>query len=109
MNPLYFCNKNGIPCLETQGVSLTTTACTYTLKNHPFLNANYQGFVVIKIAQSVTAPTTAVPIIFTTLGTSVSTPVMERGGVASNTSTINDTGVYLFFYDRTTDTLQLVA
>lgn len=109
MNPLYFCNRNGIPCLETQGAVLTSSACTYSLKNHPFLNGNYQGLVIIKVAQKVTAPTTDVPVVFATLGTTSAIQVKDRGDAVIDTSKINDLGVYLFFYDRSNDTLQLIA
>lgn len=113
VNPYIFCNRNGIPCIESQSVNLTDTGCTFQFKPHAFLNGPYMGLVAIKIAQSITAPTTAVPIYFTTVsanGASATNQLKVRqNGTAITTSTWQGTGVYLCFYDRTTDTLQLLA
>lgn len=107
--PYFFCNKNGIPCIESQSANLTTTSCTYYFKNHPFLNSNYQGLVAVKIAQSVSAPSTSVPVMFDTVGAAAPIQVKTRGNTAVDTSDINALGVYLCFYDRSSNTLQLIA
>ncbi len=107
--PYFFCNKNGIPCIESQSANLTTTSCTYMFKNHPFLNNNYQGFVAVKIAQKVTAPSTAVPVMFDTIGATSPIQVKTRDNTAVDTTDINAVGVYLCFFDRSTNTLQLIA
>lgn len=107
--PFIFCNRNGIPCIESQSVNLTTTACTFMFRDHPFRNQAFQGFIVVKINQTFEAPTTAVPIQFSTINAANSTNIVKTyAGANVTTSTWKGPGIYLLFYDRTSDTLQLI-
>lgn len=108
-NAFIRCNRQGIPCLESQGVSLTSTECTFTFKNHNFLNSDFMGFIAVKLAQSITAPSSAVPIVFSTLGTGARNTAMKVNNAEMTTADYAGPGVYLFFYDRSSNTLQLIA
>ena len=109
MTPIRFANRNGFPCIETTGNTLTTTASTYSFNSHPFVMNHFYGGLFIKVTNTPTAPETAVPVQFTTTGVTGSTvAVLDAQGVALTTSTFPGDGIYLGFYDRDTDKLQLL-
>lgn len=106
---LKYVNSRGIPCIESQNVELTTDAETFYFNSHPFVNGRFQGQLFIKIAGTNTAPSTAVPIKFTTIGVSNSTvPVYNSQGTAITTATFAGNGVYVGFYDSDTNMLRLL-
>lgn len=104
---LRFVNSRGIPTIESTGETLTTEGETFTFNSHPFVHSNFQGLIIVKISGTATAPSTAVPIYFTTNGVPNSTVgVYSAAGTAITTSTWSGDGVYLFFYDRDTNILR---
>lgn len=108
--PFIYCNRNGIPCIESQSVNLTSTACTFAFKNHPFVNSYFQGLVAVKISQTFTAPSTAVPIQLTTIDNQSATNIVTTyAGANVTTSTWPGTGIYLMFFDRASGTLQMIG
>lgn len=107
MTPLRYSNRNGFPCLESVGANLTTTALTYSFNRHPFVNNYFYGGFFVKLNDTPTAPSTAVPVQFTTPGGST-VPVLDKTGQAVTTATIAN-GVYLAFYDRDLNQLQLLT
>lgn len=104
INPYILANKQGIPRLESTGVSVNTTNVVYSFKNHPFLNSNFAGLIIFKLP-AFTAPTTAVPVVFDTNGKSVSVTTLDGANITS--ADLNKSGVYLAFYDGTV--LQLLT
>ena len=107
---LNFVNSRGIPCLETVSASLTTTGETYTFNSHPYIAANFQGLFAVKVSGTAAAPTDAVPIYFTTAGVGNSTvQVFDAAGTALTTATWPGDGVFLFWYDRTTNVTRLMT
>lgn len=75
---LRFVNQRGIPCIEDIGVSLTTTAATFSFNRHPFVGNNFSGLILVKITSTFTAPATAVNIVFTTAGVSNSDQILYK-------------------------------
>lgn len=110
VNLLRFVNRGGIPCLETVGVELTTSAETFSFNSHHNIGMNFQGLFAVKVSGTPTAPGTAVPINFTTIGVNGSTvPVYTASGAALTTANWPGNGVYLFWYDRTTNITRLMS
>lgn len=103
---LRYSNRNGFPCLESTGVTLSTSALTYTFNRHPYVNNYFYGGFFVKLDSTPTAPSTAVPVQFTTPGGST-VPVLDKTGAAVTTASIAD-GIYLAFYDRDSNKLQLL-
>lgn len=103
-------NTRGIPSMQNVGTSLTDTAETFSFPNHRFVNDYFQGFFVVRIVGTNEAPADAVPINFTTEGLPNSNkPVFDVKGTAITTANWPGDGVYLMFYDRTTDVLRLMT
>ena len=65
LNPYVYANRNGILRLEANSVNVGTTNVTFT--PHNFLNKAYSGLILFKLP-GFTAPSTAVPIVFSTNG-----------------------------------------
>lgn len=63
LNPYVYANRNGILRLEANSVNVGTTNVTFT--PHNFLNKAYSGLILFKLP-GFTAPSTAVPIVFST-------------------------------------------
>lgn len=107
---LNFVNTRGIPTLETIGNTLTTTSSTYTFNTHPTFNAIFQGIFIVKVSDTPTAPSTAVPIYFNSTGLSNSSiAVTNAAGTALTTANWPGDGIYIFFYDRSTNILRLLT
>lgn len=104
---LKYVNTRGIPALETIRATQNTTGLTFTFNNHPYVNDFFQGFFVAKISGTPAAPQSAVPVYFDTDGVANSSiPVTNATGAGLTTTDFLGDGVYLFFYDRTTNVLR---
>lgn len=103
-NPFFMANRNGIPRIEATGVSVSTTAVVYSFQRNAFYNRNFAGLIIFRLP-AYTAPTTAVPIIFDTDGEQQA--VTTLGGAPVTSAQLNQSGVYLAFYDGST--LQLLT
>lgn len=97
-------NRNGIPRIEATGVNVSSTAVTYTFQRNAFYNRNFAGLIIFRLL-AYTAPSSAVPIIFDTDGEQQA--VTTLGGVTVTSAELNQSGVYLAFYDGST--LQLLT
>lgn len=89
-------NRNGIPRLEATGVNVSTTAVTFSFQRNAFYNRNFAGLIIFRLP-AFTAPTTAVPIIFDTDGEQQN--VTTIGGANVTSAQLNQSGIYLAFYD----------
>lgn len=103
-NPFTMANRDGIPRIEATGVNVSTTAVTYSFQRNAFYNRNFVGLIIFRLP-AYTAPTTAVPVIFDTDGESQA--VTTVGGTAITSAELNQSGVYLGFYNGST--LQLLT
>lgn len=106
MTPLRYSNRYGFPCIENVSTNLTTSELTYTFNRQPQVNNYFYGGLFIKLNNTPEAPSAAVPVQFTTQnGPTIS--VLNKEGNAVTTATITD-GIYIAFYDRDTNKLQLL-
>lgn len=105
--PFQFVDRRGSAALTTTGVTVNASNVVFTFQNHAFLNSWYRGTVFVNLAQKIpTGTTTTLPIVFSTNG--VTQPVTKVGGVALTVADIAGTGVFEFWFDKSTNTLQLI-
>jgi len=95
-NPFIMANRNGIPRIEATGVNVSTTAVTFSFQRNAFYNRNFAGLIIFKLP-AYTAPATVVPVIFDTDGESQA--VTTLSGAAVTSAELNQSGIYLGFYD----------
>lgn len=105
--PFQFVNRRGSVALTTTGVTVGTSNVTFSFQNHAFLNAWYRGTILINLAQAIpTGTTSTLPIVFETNG--VTQPVMKVGNEPLTVADILGTGIYEFWFDKSTNLLQLI-
>lgn len=103
-------NINGIPCIESTSVTVSTTAVTFNFNPHVFANERFSGLIAVRIDDTFEAPTEAVPIYFNVNGVAGSLIGLTKVGGASVTSAeFTNTGIYLVFYDRFNSVMQVVS
>ncbi len=104
-------NGRGIPALNADSVSSDGTTTTVSFSPHPLVGERFSGFFVVRFQTPVA--TSAEPVQFTTTGVAGTTvPLyLNTGAQATAADLTSTTGptFRLFFYDRESNRLQLVA
>lgn len=104
MYPYFYANTRGIPRIEATNATITTTEVTYSFSPHKFLNSAFSGLILVKLPKY-TAPTTAVPIVFSTNGKTQALTTYD--GAAVTSADLNTAGIRLVYYEN--GTLQLIG
>lgn len=105
-----FVNRRGFPCVESNTVTEDGTTTTFVFDNHRLIQSGFSGGFWVRINQVVATGTNVVQ--FTITGVSDSTiPVYLSNGEQATLADLETTGggVFLFFYDRNINRLQLIA
>ena len=106
--PGQFVIRRGSAAIATSGVSVTAETEVVSFHNHSFVNAWYRGTIFIDLRQAIPTGTTGtLPVLFEPNG--VTQAVTKYGGEAFTVADIPGTGVYEFWFDRTTNTLQIMT
>ena len=106
--PFQYVNRRGIPVLKTTGVTAETTGVVFSFPNHAFANSWYRGLVLVELAQAIPAGTTGtLPVLCETNGQTKTQKTYN--GANGTVSDIPGTGVFQLWYDKQTDTLQLMT
>jgi hypothetical protein len=102
-------NQSGIPALRSLSVTVGTSDVRFDFNNHRNVGRPFRGLLIINLAQVIPAGTTGtLPIVFTSGGGNVAS-VTTYNGEAVTAADITGTGIYLFWYESSTDTLQLIT
>lgn len=105
--PFQFVNRRGSAALATTGVTVNTDNVVFSFQNHAFLNAWYRGTIYINLVQAIPSGTTStLPIVFETNG--VTQEVTKVGNTALTVEDITGTGIYEFWFDKSSNLLQLI-
>lgn len=108
ISPFIMANKNGIPRLESTGVTVGTTNVRFSFRNHPFLSAPFSGLIVFRLAQAIPTGTTGtLPVVFDTNGATQALTTI--GGADVTAADITGTGIYLCYYESASNTLQILT
>ena len=104
--PFQYVNINGIPTIQSRSVTVSETSVDF--KFNPDWNSRpFRGLLLVYLADEIpTGTTTTLPIRFSMAGTTSN--VTLAGGANLTVADLPGTGVYLFYYDRFSDTLQLL-
>lgn len=102
-------NQTGIPTLRSLSISVGTTDVRFDFNNHRNVGRPFRGLIIINLAQSIPTGTTAtLPIVFTTDGGNIA-ELTTFNGDPITVADIPGTGIYLFWYESQTNTLQLLT
>ena len=106
--PINFCNRNGIPMLESSSVTVGTDNVVITLPNRAFRWLNDKGVVLFRLNQPIPEGTTdTLPVVFSS--NDFTQPLTNVGGTAITVAQITSTGVYLIYYDKNANLMQLLT
>ena len=102
-------NQSGIPALRSLSVTVGTTDVRFDFNNHRNVGRPFRGLLVINLAQVIPAGTTdTLPIVFTSGGGNVANLTTFNGDPVT-VADISGTGIYLAWYESSTDSLQLLT
>ena len=105
--PFNFSNRRGIPLIESTQVTADTTNVTVTLPNRVFRGLNDKGLALFKLNQSIPESANTLPIVFSS--NDYTQPLTNIGGTAVTGETVISTGVYLLYYDKNANLMQLLT
>ena len=106
--PINFCNRNGIPMLESNSVTVGTDSVVITLPNRAFRWLNDKGVVLFRLNQPIPEGTTeTLPVVFSS--NDFTQPLTNVGGTAITVAQVTGTGVYLIYYDKNANLMQLLT
>ena len=102
-------NQSGIPALRSLSVTVGTNDVRFEFNNHRNVGRPFRGLLVVNLAQLIPAGTTdTLPIVFTSGGGNVASLTTLNGNPVT-VADIAGTGIYLTWYESSTDTLQLLT
>ena len=106
--PFNFCNRNGIPMLESNSVTVTDDNVVIQLPNRSFRWLNQKGVILFRLNQAIPSGTTdTLPIVFQ--ANDFIQPLTNIGGGNITVAQIGGTGVYLIYYDKDANLMQLLT
>lgn len=102
-------NLNGIPTISSRSVTVTTAHVAFDFNNHRNVGAPFRGIIAIRLAQAIPTGTTGtLPVVFTSDGSNVQ-PLTGFNGAAVTAAEIPGTGIFLVWWESSTNTLQLLT
>lgn len=107
--PYQYINRNGIPTIKSTGVTVNgTTSVDFIFKDDTSFGGPFRGLLLVYFAQAIPAGTTAtLPIrLVSSVGEKIVTTYNDANYTVAD---FKGTGVYLFYYDRVTNTLQILS
>lgn len=106
--PFNFCNRRGIPMIETTSITVGTDNVVLNLPDRVFRYLNDKGIVLLRLNQAIpTGTTTTLPIVFS--ANDFTQPLTNVGGGAITVAQIPATGVYMIYYDKDANLMQLLT
>ena len=105
--PWQYTNINGVPSIKTQTVVVSDTAVTFKFAPD-FDGRPFRGLILVYISEAIPeGTTTTLPVQFSMAGTTSNVTV--AGGATVTVADLPGVGIYLVYFDRWADTLQLIG
>ena len=105
--PFQYVNINGIPTIQSRSVTVSETSVDFKF-NPDWDRRPFRGLILVYLSEAIPEGTTGtLPIRFSMAGTTSN--VTLAGGDNWVVSDVPGVGIYLLYYDRLADTLQLLA
>lgn len=104
--PQQYSNINGIPRIKSRGVTVNTETVDY--KFNPDWDRNpFSGLLLVYLIDLPAGTTATLPVRFVMAGNTVNVTV--AGGDNATVEDLPNPGVFLVFYDRVDNILQLIS
>lgn len=104
--PFQYININGIPTLEVRRITVTDTSVDFQFRPD-FDGTPFRGLLLVYVPEEIpTGTTTTLPIRFTMAGNTQA--ITNAGNTPVTVADFPGVGVYLVYYDRYANLLQLI-
>ena len=103
--PFNFANKMGIPMIESNSVNITDTNVVINIPNRAFRFLSGTGLILFRLNTEIT--NTTLPILFSS--NEFTQPLTLVGGVAATGADIAAVGIYIIYYDKNSNLMQLIT
>lgn len=103
--PFNFANRNGIPMIESSSVQVTDTNVLINIPNRAFRFLNGTGLILFRLNTEITD--TTLPILFSS--NDFTQPLTLVGGTAATGTDISGVGIYLIYYAKNSNVMQLLT
>ena len=107
--PFINTNSNGVPAISSNSVTVVTTAVSYDFYNHRNIGSPFRGLIIVRLNQPIPAGTTDTLEINFTSNSGNAKTLTKFNGEAVTVADIAGTGIYLVWYESSSDTLQLLT
>jgi len=105
--PYFVTNKRGIPCLESQSVSVNgTTNVRFTFKEYPFLQS-FAGLILFKLSAIPSGTTTTLLLVAVINGKEV--PLTDYAGTALTVASLTSEGIHAAYGNSSSAELALLT
>lgn len=95
-------NVNGLPCINSTGVAVSTSNVTYSFDNSREIP--FAGLVLVRLQQAVPTGTTGtLPVLFGNV------PLTGFNGEPVTAANLSGTGIYVVYYNSRSKLLQLLT
>ena len=103
--PFNFANRNGIPMLESTSVITNTDNVIINIPNRAFRFLNGTGLILFRLNTEIT--NASLPILFSS--NEFTQPLTLVGGTEATGANISEVGVYIIYYDKNSNLMQLIT
>ena len=106
--PFNFSNRRGIPLIETSSITVTDDNVVINIPNRSFRWLNDKGVILLRLNQVIPDGTTGtLPVVFSS--NDFTQPLTNIGGTAITAAQILGAGVYMIYYDKNANLMQLLT
>lgn len=105
--PFNFANRNGIPMIESNSVTADTTNVIINIPNRAFRFLNGTGLILFRLNTAIPTGSETLPILFSS--NDFTQPLTIVGGDAATGTQLSGTGIYLMYYAKDANLMQLIA
>lgn len=105
--PFNFANRNGIPMIESTNVTVNTDNVVIGIPRRAFRFLNGNGIILFRLNTALPDTAGSLPVLFAS--NEFTQPVTLVGGEAATAEQFNGTGIYIIYYDKGCNLLQLMT
>ena len=105
--PFNFANRNGIPMIENTNITVNTDNVVIGIPRRAFRFLNGNGVILFRLNTALPEAAGTLPILFAS--NEFTQPVTLIGGDSATATQFTGTGIYLIYYDKNSNLLQLLT
>lgn len=105
--PFNFANRLGIPLIESTNITVNEANVVIGIPRRAFRMLNSNGIILFRLNTELPTSAGTLPILFAS--NEFTQPVTLIGGDAATAEQLNGTGIYIIYYDKSCNLLQLMT